>query len=84
MPPVVPDLVVEVYSPSNRPGQIREKVNEYLAAGVPMVWLLYPERRTLAIYRPDDLLPIVLGDDEVVEGLAELPGFRCTVAEFFD
>lgn len=82
-PPVPPDLVIEVFSPSNTARQMREKVNEYLNAGVLMVWVLHPGRRTLAIYRPDDPVPVVLGEGEVVENLPELPGFRCAVADFF-
>ena len=83
LPPVVPDLVVEVYSPSQGPAAMRRKVNEYLSAGVPMVWAAHPDRRTLAIYRPDEPFPIVLDEDDVLEDLPELPGFRCAVAEFF-
>ncbi|WP_152050372.1 Uma2 family endonuclease [Tautonia marina] len=83
IPPVVPDLVVEVYSPSDRPGKLGEKISEYLNAGVPMVWVLYPERRTLRIDRAADPVPMVLGPDDTVEKLPELPGFRCDVAEFF-
>jgi Uma2 family endonuclease len=82
-PPVPPDLVVEVYSPSNRPGEMLEKVSEYLRAGVPMVWTVHPERRNLTIYRGDDPTPLVLTETDVVENLPELPGFHCRVAEFF-
>lgn len=81
--PVPPDLVVEVYSPSNRPGEMLGKVAEYLSAGVPMVWAVDPRRRTLAIYRGDAPTPTVLNEGDAVEGLPELPGFRCQVAEFF-
>ena len=46
-----PDLVVEVYSPGNRRGKILEKVAEYLGAGIPLVWVVYPKSRTVAMYR---------------------------------
>ena len=81
--PVVPDLVVEVLSPSNRPGEMRDKVAEYLAAGVLMVWIVDPPRRTLAVHRAGLPAPPVFGEAEVVEGLPELPGFRCVVGEMF-
>lgn len=84
LPPIVPDLIIEVYSPSNRPGKMKAKVAEYLGAGVAMVWVLYPERRQLTIERIDDPVPIVLGDGDTLEDLPELPGFRCAVADFFD
>lgn len=80
---VPPDLAVEVYSPSNRPREMQEKVADYLRAGVLVVWVLHPKRRTLTIYRHDDPTPTVLAEDATVEGLPELPGFRCAVADFF-
>ena len=58
---------------------------EYLAVGVPLVWVVYPESRTrrhlsLRTIEP----PLVLyEDDDVIENLPELPGFRCPVADFF-
>jgi Uma2 family endonuclease len=83
LPPVVPDLVVEVYSPSNTAPKMREKLNEYLNAGVPLVWIVHPGRHTVAIYRPDEPFPTLLGAGDVIEDLPELPGFRCRVADFF-
>jgi Uma2 family endonuclease len=79
---VAPDLVVEVYSKSNRPGEMRKKINEYLDAGVLMVWVVYPERRTVNVYRVAE--PVVLNETDVLENLPELPGFSCPVAAFFE
>jgi Uma2 family endonuclease len=59
------------------------KVQEYLDAGVLMVWVIHPVRRTLTIYRPDDPTPTILTESDILEDLPELPGFRCPVAEFF-
>jgi Uma2 family endonuclease len=83
LPAVPPDPVVEVYSPSNRRSEILGKVHEYLNVGVQMVWVVHPERRTVTIYRPGDPTPVLLSDRDVLEGLPELPGFRCPVAELF-
>lgn len=80
---VAPDLVVEVYSPSNRPGEMQEKVGEYLNAGALMVWVAYPRTRSVVIHRPGDELPVILAEADVIENLPELPGFRCPVAEVF-
>src|SRR4051812_37398951 len=82
-PPCPPDLVVEVVSASDRPRDVLDRVGQYLGAGVPMVWVANPEPRTLAIYRADDVTPVVLAADQFLGGLPELPGFRCRVAEFF-
>lgn len=81
-PPVPPDLVVEVRSPSDRWGDVLLKVSDYLKAGVPVVLLLQPKLSTLTVFR-DDADPIELGGDDVLENLPELPGFRCVVGEFF-
>ncbi|MGO8898595.1 MAG: Uma2 family endonuclease [Isosphaeraceae bacterium] len=83
LPPVQPDLVVEVYSPGNRRGKILEKLAEYLGAGIPLVWIVYPKSRTVTMYRSLDEPPDVLKQDAVIENLPELPGFRCPVADFF-
>jgi Uma2 family endonuclease len=83
LPPVPPDLAVEVVSPGNRPGELYRKISEYLAAGVSLVWVVYPKQRCIVIHRPDGGAPLVLREDQVIENLPELPGFRCTVAEFF-
>jgi Uma2 family endonuclease len=83
LPDIPPDLVVEVYSPSNRRSEILGKVHEYLNVGVLMVWVVHPERRTVAIYRPGDPIPILHTDQGVLEDLPELPGFRCPVADLF-
>jgi Uma2 family endonuclease len=83
VPPVPPDLAVEVFSPSNRDWEIQVKVGEYLDAGVSLIWVVYPRSRSVAIYRPDGQPPVVLKEDQVIENLPELPGFRCPVADLF-
>ena len=78
---VPPDLAVEVFSPSDRWRQVHEKVGDYLAAGVREVWVVHLRRRQVTVFRPDDE-PTVLGAaDELTSDV--LPGFRCTVGEFF-
>jgi Uma2 family endonuclease len=81
--PVPPDLAVEVVSPGNRRSPILKKVEEYLQAGVLMVWVVYPKRRQVAVYRADDDEPIFFREGDVLEGFPELPGFRCPVADLF-
>lgn len=83
IPPVPPDLAVEVYSPGNRRGAMSAKVTEYLVVGTLMVWVIYPERRSVVIHRSDDQPPLVLHEGDAIEDLPELPGFRCAVADFF-
>ncbi|MFO0890813.1 MAG: Uma2 family endonuclease [Isosphaeraceae bacterium] len=83
LPPVPPTLVVEVYSPGNRRGQVLQELGEYLQVGVPLVWIVYPKNRKVAMYRAVDEPPVVLQESDRIEGLPELPGFSCPVADFF-
>ena len=83
IPPVPPDLAVEVYSPGNRQWEVQAKVSEYLEIGVALIWVVYPRNRSVAIYRQADELPVVLKEDQVIDNLPELPGFRCPVADLF-
>ena len=48
-----PDLVVEVLSHHDRPGQVLAKVADWLDAGALLVWVIDPERRLARVYRAD-------------------------------
>lgn len=80
--PFAPDLAIEVISPSQRPKQIREKVQDWFAAGARRVWLFYPRTRNVYVLRsPTDVQ--ILGPDDTLSGDDVLPGFSCPVAAFF-
>jgi Uma2 family endonuclease len=79
-PALAPDLVVEVLSPDDRPGEILAKVADWLSAGARLVWVVDPERRVARIYR-DDGSETVVPDQGTLEGEAVLPGFSCALAE---
>jgi Uma2 family endonuclease len=83
---IAPDLAVEVLSPGDLAYEIDEKVQEYLAAGVRLIWVVSPNTRTLRIHRPRDarLGPIsALVESDSISGEDILPGFQCAVSEFF-
>lgn len=80
--PVVPDLIAEILSPGDRPGEVIAKVGEWLGAGVRLAWVLDPDRRTAHVHRPDGSLSLV-DPDGALEGEAVLPGFRCTLSEVY-
>ena len=73
---LAPDLVVEILSPSDRPGEVLEKVGQWLSAGVRLVWVLDPGRQHARVYRADGAVTIV-GAAEDLDGEDLLPGFRC-------
>jgi Uma2 family endonuclease len=80
--PLPPDFAVEIMSPSNTRDDIAEKVALYLAAGVALVWVIDPERRTVAIHTPG-LPEQVAYEGDTVDGAPVLPGFRVAVADLF-
>ncbi len=81
-PALAPDLVAEVVSPGDTATEVHEKVEEWLEAGVRLVWLLYPARRTVIAYRSHDEIKILSEIDEL-DGADVLPGFSCKVRDLF-
>lgn len=77
-----PDLAVEIVSPSNRAGDIQEKVAEYLAAGSRLVWVIYPQTRTVAVH-PSPGEARFLGEEESLTGGEVLPELDVPVTELF-
>jgi Uma2 family endonuclease len=51
-PPVCPEFVVEVLSPSDRLKVAKEKMEQWIANGVRLGWLIAGERETVYVYRP--------------------------------
>lgn len=84
--PIPPDLAVEVLSPGDLAYEIDSKVQEYLTAGVKIVWVVNPQTRNVRIHRPRDakLGPIsTLSEADIISGEDVIPGFECAIAEFF-
>ena len=44
---------MEILSPDDRAGYLEEKINDYLAFGVPYIWVINPETRRAYIHTPD-------------------------------
>ena len=78
----VPDLAVEVKSKNDTMPELRAKAEEYLAFGVPLVWLVDRRRRVVEVYRLD-YPPLTLGENDDLDdaGTGVLPGFACRVAD---
>lgn len=81
-PEIAADLCVEVLSPDERPKRIDEKLHEYFACGVRMVWLIDLESRTVTVFR-EPTESRLLCEDAKLTGEDILPGFECRVAELF-
>jgi Uma2 family endonuclease len=77
-----PKLAVEVLSPSDKTEDIRDKVLEYLAAGVELVWIVDPYFHTVTVHRPA-APPAMFNNEETLCGGATLPGLEIAVADLF-
>lgn len=74
-PPLCPDFVLELVSPSDNPTTVRAKMSEYLASGARLGWLINPEDRQVEIYQPQQA-PIILTAPASLSGDPVLPGFN--------
>jgi Uma2 family endonuclease len=83
IPDLAPDLAVEVISQGNTEAEMRRKVREYLAAGTRLVWLAYPDKRSVRVYTTADLFT-ELTEGDTLSGGDVLPGFSLSIREWFD
>ena len=79
-PHLAPDLVVEVLSPGDRPGEVLAKVGDWLSAGTRCVWVVDPTARVARVYR-DDGSEQILTADQTLDGEDVVPGFSCGLGE---
>jgi Uma2 family endonuclease len=80
---LAPDLVAEVVSPDERPGEVLSKVGDWIAAGVKLVLVIDPIRREARVYRADGSVRVV-DERGVLDGEDVLPGFSCRLGDFLD
>lgn len=83
VPRIAPDLAVEVLSESNTPREMEQKVREYFAGGVRLVWIIDPETETAVEYTAaDQATDIEAGG--VLSGRDVLFGFELNLRDVFD
>ena len=80
---VVPDLVVEIVSPSDSQREVNDKAQMWLSYGVDLVWVVQPDTYTVDVYRPGRAV-VTLDEQDTLDGLDVLPGFTCAVRDIFD
>ena len=79
---LVPDLVVEVISPTDQIAELETKLAEYRAAGVRLIWVVIPAVRLVRVFpRGGPIAELVAGD--TLTGGDVLPGFAVPVADLF-
>src|SRR5690349_15216811 len=79
---IVPDFVVEIVSPGDRAGEIQRKTDEWLSAGVRLVWVAYPESRTVVATTGSNTQQLYRAGD-VISANPVLPGFSTPVEALF-
>ncbi len=79
----VPDLVVEVRSPSDSRREVHDKARMWLSHGVRIAWVVHPDTRTVDVHRPDQPAA-TLGANDSLEGGDVLPGFAHPVSAIFE
>jgi len=83
IPPLVPDLAVEVLSKSNTKQEMQRKREDYFEAGVSLVWYVDPETRSAAAYTSaQDVTHIA--ENGTLDGGGVLPGFKLSLRELFE
>lgn len=80
--PGAPDLAFEVISPNDRYSQVRLKVDEYLAAGTPMVVLVDTQNREVIVFHASGET-VELTESDVLDGGDVVPGWKLPVREIF-
>ena len=80
---IPPDLAIEVISPNDKAKDVNQKINDFLAAGIPLIWVVYPDSQTVTVFRRDgSAQKLKVGD--FLDGETILPGFRLEVAALFE
>jgi Uma2 family endonuclease len=79
--PLIPDLAVEVVSPGDKAKDIREKIQDYLLAGIRLIWVLYPSIKTITVYYRGTVRD--LSQNDILSGEDVLPGFEAKISDIF-
>ncbi len=78
----VPDLVVEVKSPSDSRRYVADRAAMWLGHGICLIWIVHPETRSIDIHQTDHAIRTIT-DDDILDGGDVLPGFTCPLTNIF-
>jgi len=80
---VVPDLAIEIVSPTNLAEEIDRKITDYFQAGVRLVWVFYPDSGRVYVYQSPTHVSILERTD-TLDGGEVLPGFRLPITALYE
>ncbi|WP_017296094.1 Uma2 family endonuclease [Geminocystis herdmanii] len=81
-PPIAPDFVLELMSKTDSLKTLQEKMEEYIANGVKLGWLINPDKKQVEIYRQGQEKEI-LNNPKILSGEYILPDFTLDLTEIF-
>lgn len=82
-PPICPDFVVELRSPSDSLRTLKKKMQEYVENGAQLGWLIDPSEKKVYVYRPQSAVER-LDDPQTISGDPLLPGFTLDVQSLWE
>jgi Uma2 family endonuclease len=78
---IPPDLVVEVVSPQEKASLLADKIADFESVHVPIIWIVYPNRRIVQVRTPDGIRELTAND--LLTGDPVAPGFSVRVGDLF-
>jgi len=79
---LAPDIAIEIISPSETANAVQDKVQDYLIAGVRLIWLVYPATKTVVEYQSATRIRQLSIDDSLTGGEV-IPGFNYPLKDLF-
>lgn len=79
---IVPDFIIEINSPNDRPAEVQEKAREWIEAGARLVWTMDPATISVRAYQADGSVRMYV-DAGIIDAAPVLSGFRTAVRELF-
>jgi Uma2 family endonuclease len=81
--PICPDFIIELRSPNDSLAELKQKMEQWIANGVQLGWLIDPENKTVSIYRPGEQ-PEILTHPTSVQGHGPIAGFELVMQRIWD
>jgi Uma2 family endonuclease len=82
--PIVPELAIEIVSPTDRYSEVYKKIERYFERGVLIIWLIDPQRKKVSVHRAGADQQTILGENGTLTGCDLLPGFEIAVKSLFE
>ncbi len=80
--PICPDFIIEIRSPSDRLKELQAKMEQWIANGAEVAWLIDPIEKAITIYRPGES-PDYLANPTSVQGTGPIAGFELVLSRIW-